>query len=331
MKKIFATLMMAAALTMTMLGGLVGCKNKDNVIRLTEVTHSVFYAPLYIALNEGYFEDEGLVIELSNGGGADKCMTAIISGQADIGLMGPEAAIYVYNEGREDYPVIFAQLTKKDGSFLMSRTNETNFSWDTMQDKEVLGGRRGGVPAMALEFALNKANAISQRGVTINYDVQFDLIIPAFESGTADYCTMFEPAASNYVREGKGYKIASVGQQAGDMPFTAFMASSSYITKNRANVDAFTRAIVKGMKFLTENTAQAVAKVVAPSFVGTSEELLADAIEAYKEIDAYSETPIMKQADFEKLQDVIIASGVMTKRADFSKLFNTEIASKLLG
>lgn len=307
----------------------VGCGQPDNVIRLNEVTHSVFYAPLYVAINNGYFEEEGLTIEITNGGGADKSMTAVISGQADIGLMGPEAAIYIYNEGRQDYPIIFGQLTRKDGSFIVAKTPNPDFKWSDLENSEILGGRKGGAPAMALEYALRKNNLIDKQNITINYDVQFDLMTSAFDSGIGDYCTMFEPAATNFVKAGKGYIVASVGAEAGDMPFTAFMATKSYLEKNPDKVEKFMRAIKRGMDFVHSNTSTTIAQCIVESFDGTDVETLAQAIESYKNINAYMDTPVMKSEDFDRLQDVIIQAGVMSEKAPFSKVVDNTIAHKV--
>lgn len=307
----------------------VGCSGSDDVIRLNEVTHSVFYAPLYVAVNNGYFEEEGLTIEITNGGGADKSMTAVISGQADIGLMGPEAAIYIYNEGRSDYPIIFGQLTRKDGSFIVARTQMPNFTWNDLVGSEILGGRKGGAPAMALEYALRKNNLIDGQNITLNYDVQFDLMTSAFDSGVGNYCTMFEPAASNFVKAGKGYIVASVGAEAGDMPFTAFMATKSYLKNNNLKVEKFMRAIKKGMDFVHSNTSLTIAQSIVASFDGTDVETLASAIESYKAINAYMDTPVMKSEDFDRLQDVIIQAGVMNKKAPFAKVVDNTIAQKV--
>lgn len=307
----------------------VGCSGSDNVIRLNEVTHSVFYAPLYVAINNGYFEEEGLTVEITNGGGADKSMTAVISGQADIGLMGPEAAIYIYNEGRSDYPIIFGQLTRKDGSFIVAREEMPDFKWSDLAGSEILGGRKGGAPAMALEYALKKNSLIDGTNININYDVQFDLMTSAFDSGVGDFCTMFEPAASNFVKAGKGHIVASVGSEAGDMPFTAFMATKSYLTNNNDKVEKFMRAIKKGMDFVHSNSSQTIAQTIVASFDGTDVETLTSAIESYKNINAYMDTPVMKSEDFDRLQDVIIQAGVMSKKAPFAKVVDNTIAQKV--
>lgn len=315
---------------MSLCCSLFACNSpSDNVIRLNEVTHSVFYAPLYVAINEGYFEEVGLTIDLTNGGGADKSMTAVISGQADVGLMGPEAAIYIYNEGRADHPVIFGQLTRKDGSFIVARTPMPDFKWSDLENYEILGGRRGGVPAMALEYALKKNNLFDGVNVTINYDVQYDLMTSAFDAGEADFCTMFEPAASNFVKAGKGYIVASVGAESGDMPFTAFMATKSYLENNPEKIEKFMKAVKKGMDFVKNNTPETIAQSLAPSFDGTSIETLSSAIQSYKNIDAYMDTLVMKAEDFDRLQDVIIEAGVMNKKASFSAVVDNTIALKV--
>ncbi|MEG1395186.1 MAG: hypothetical protein RSD04_05475 [Clostridia bacterium] len=201
-----------------------------------------------------------------------------------------------------------------------------NFKWSDLENKEVIGGRRGGMPAMTLEFALKKNNLIDGKNFKLNYDVKYDLIGASFESGVGDFCTMFEPAASNMQSAGKAYIVASVGKEAGDMPFTAFMATKSYIANNRAQVDAFTKSIVSGINYVHTHTAREIAELILPSFVGTSVETLANAIQSYKDAEAFCISPEMKQADFEHLQDVIVQAGIMQKRADFNKLVDNSIA-----
>jgi len=198
-----------------------GCKKSDGLktIELNEVTHSVFYAPLYLAIEKGYFKEEGLQINLTNGGGADKSMTAVLSGDAQIGLMGPETVIYVYNQEKKDYPKVFGQLTQKDGAFLVSRNSEPNFKWSDLQGKEILAGRKGGVPAMTFEYILNELGMKNGVDFNLNFDVQFNLMTSAFLSGTADYCTVFEPTASEYQASGKWHIVASVGEAGGEIPY----------------------------------------------------------------------------------------------------------------
>lgn len=321
-RKIIVTLLLISLFALCL--PLTACaKEKQDVIRLNEVTHSVFYAPLYVAINEGYFEEQGLSIELTNGGGADKTMTAVLSGQADIGFCGPEASIYVYNEGKKNYPIVIGQLTKRDGSFVIGRQQTDSFDWSTaFLGKEIIGGRKGGVPAMALEYALKKNGYENGVNMTINYDVQYDLISAAFDGGTGDFCTMFEPAATNFELAGKGYLVASVGEEAGDIPYTCFCAEKSYLEKNADKVKRFLAAIQKGVEFVKTESAENVAKAVARSFADTSLEVLTSAIANYKRIGAYVEDMNLKKEDFEHLQDIIVAAGVMNKRAEYDKLVN---------
>lgn len=325
MKRIIIFIIIIALLVVC----LTGCNDKknDNVIRLNEVTHSVFYAPLYVAINKGFFAEEGLEIELTNGGGADKSMTAVMSNQADIGFMGPEAAVYVKLQGSNDYPIIFGQLTKKDGSFLVGRTVKPSFQWSDLVGSEIIGGRRGGMPAMSLEYALSKNNIKDQ--VTINYDVQFDLITAAFEGGTGDYCTMFEPGASQYVAQGKGHIIASVGQEAGEIPYTCFMATKSYIKNNKEKVTKFMKAIIKAINFVSNNDAQTVADTLKASFPSTDLSLLVSSVESYKSIDAYMTSPIMTQANFEHMLDILESCGIIQDRVSFSDMIDNSIVEKL--
>jgi NitT/TauT family transport system substrate-binding protein len=229
--KILRALLTAVlVISLVMVFGACGEKKLINV-KLSEVTHSIFYAPQYAALNLGYFEEEGLSVELINGQGADKVMTAVLSGQADIGFSGPEAAIYVYNEGKEDYAVVFAQLTKRDGSFLVAREPDPDFKWNDVKGKYIIGGRKGGVPEMTLEYVLKKNGVIPGKDVEVDTSVQFALMAGAFTGGTGDYVTLFEPVASTLEREGKGYIVASVGAESGEIPYTLIMQRKLYEEK----------------------------------------------------------------------------------------------------
>lgn len=306
---------------------MVGCEKDSSVVRLNEVTHSVFYAPLYVAINNGYFADEGLTIELTNGGGADKSMTAVMSNQADIGLMGPEACVYVNLQGSTNYPIIFGQLTKKDGSFLIGRNANPDFKWSDLDGAEIIGGRKGGMPAMCLEYALTKTGMLDK--IDLNYDVQFDLITAAFESGQGDYCTMFEPGASQYVAQGKGHIVASVGATAGEMPYTCFMATKSYIDGNKGNVEKFMKAIVKGIKFVTENDENKVAEALAASFPTTDKALLASSVKSYKAIDAYMTDPVMTEAAFDNMINLLISCKMITERPVYTTLVDNSIVKSI--
>lgn len=305
-----------------------GCKDKDNnTIRLCEVTHSVFYAPLYIAINNGYFEDYDIEIELSNGGGADKCMNALVSKSADIALMGPEATIYVANQGKVDMPVVFGQLTQRDGSFIIGRENVENFTWSVLDNKEILGGRRGGVPAMTLEYAIKTNNV---NNCTINYDVAFDNLTSAFIGGTGDFVTVFEPVASQIVANGRGYILASVGAETGEIPYTAFTANKSYISANEDTIKNFLKAIMRGYNYLMSAKIDDVVNALKPSFDGTSDELIKISINAYKNIDAWSRTPVMSQVAYDNLMDIIIDSGTLTTRVPFASVVDNTYAQSIL-
>lgn len=330
MKKFIVLLLIIVLITLCAVG-LAGCNNPDeNVIRLNEVTHSVFYAPMYAAINLGYFEEVGLTIELTNGGGADKTMAAVIAGEADIGFCGPEAAVYVNAQGSKNYPVVFGQLTKKDGSFLIGRTLQPNFKWSDLKGKEIIGGRKGGMPAMSLEHAMKKNGIDIVNDVNLRYDIQFDLITAAFEGGTGDYCTMFEPVASQYEANGKGYIITSVGTEAGEIPYTCFMATKSYIENNSEKVTKFMTAIIKGIEYVTTHTAEEVAAAIAPSFPTTDRELLVKSVASYKAIDAYMTTPVMTEENFEHMIDILIESGSLENRVAFAEIIDNSIVERIL-
>ena len=234
-------------------------------IKLNEVTRSVFYAPQYVAISKGFFNDEGLKLDITTGQGADKVMTAILAGQSDIGLCGPEAAIYVYNEGKEDYIEVFAQLTQKDGSFLVSKEATNNFSWQDLKGKTVIPGRKGGVPYMTLEYVLKKNGLNPQTDLVLDDSIKFDLMAGAFTGGTAEYVTLFEPTASMTQSAGKGYIVASVGEAAGEVPYTAYCAKKSYIANNKEIIEKFTKAIYKGEQWVKEHSAKEIAEEIKVS------------------------------------------------------------------
>ena len=329
MKKILTIILVVAILCIATLS-LVSCKKDDGtIVKVNEVTHSVFYAPLYVAINNGYFEEVGITIGLTNGGGSDKTMTAIMSGQADIGLAGPETAIYVNAGGSSNYPVVFGQLTTKDGSFLIGRNKIENFSWSSLAGKEIIGGRKGGMPAMCLEYALYKNGLVNGENVTINYDVQFDLIASAFGSGTGDYCTMFEPVATTYQNAGKGYIITDVGTEAGTVPYTCFMATKSYIKDNQTTVSSFMKAILKGIDFVMNNDEVTVATAILPSFNGSTTQDLASAVKAYKQIGAFKTSPVMLEEDYNKLIDILKFSKVLNKDVAFADVIDNSIVESL--
>ena len=309
-----------------------GCGG-SNVIRVNEVTHSIFYAPFYAAINLGYMEEEGIEIDLTNGGGSDQSMTALLSGSADMALLGPETAVYVVGEGAKNAPVIVGQLTKRDGSLLVGRTNETNFNWSNLAGKEIIGGRRGGSPAMSLQYAVEKAGntvGTAPEQCNINLDVAFNLVVGAFEAGQGDYCTMFEPTASEYVAAGKGYIVAAVGQASGEVPFTCFMAMQSYLNKNQSKVEGFLRAVSRAYNYLISATDQEIIDALKPSFSTTTDEIIVSAVRNYIYFDMWKSTPVMNKADFERLQDVMQNAGELQKRINFEDVVNNTYAEKVI-
>lgn len=299
-------------------------------IKVNEVTRSVFYAPQYVAINNGYFKENGMEIELSTGQGADAVMTAVLANQCDIGFAGPEASIYVYNEGKEDYTEVFAQMTKKDGSFLISRNKTNNFNWEDLKGKTVIPGRKGGVPYMTLEYVLRKNGINPQKDVTLDDSIKFDLMAGAFASGNADYVTLFEPTASLTQKEEKGYIVASVGEEAGEIPYTAYFAKKSYIQNNEETIQKFTNSIYKGQQWVKEHSAEEIAKTIENFFPDTDIELLTSAIQSYKDIDAWNDTPILKQESFERLQEVMTMAGELTKKAPYEDIVNNNFANKAI-
>ena len=319
---VFTAICLAMAIPLSVAG--CGGKNKK-LIRINEVTHSIFYAPLYLADALGYFKDEGYKIEITNGGGADATMAAVLSGSADVGFCGPEAAIYVVKGGSTDSPKVFGQLTKRDGSFLVGRTAQPDFKWSDLEGKEILAGRKGGVPAMTFEYVLKSGNI----SCNLNYDVAFNMMTAAFEGGIADYCTMFEPTASEYQAAGKGYIVASVGQESGEIPYTCFMAKSSYIKNNSEAVEALLRAVTKAVKYINEADSNTVADYLVPYFDGTSKASLKTSVESYKSVDAWVTNMAMKESSFEKLQDVIDLAGELNGRVKFGDVVITETANKV--
>ncbi|MBE5755803.1 MAG: ABC transporter substrate-binding protein [Clostridiales bacterium] len=331
MKKLFTFICVFALVICSSLS-FVGCKKetKAGTIRLNEVTHSVFYAPLYVAINKGYMEEEGITIELTNGGGSDASMTALLSGSADMALMGPETVVYVEANGSTNHPVVFGQLTKKDGSFLISKTPISSFSFESsLLGKTAIIGRQGGMPAMTFEWLCNKSGVINGTNVTLDKDTSFNMMVSVFESTNAEFCTMFEPTASAFVSAGKGYYVGSVGEYSGEIPYTCFMAYPDYISKNKAQVEGFLRAIKKAYIFITTSSSSDVAEALVPSFDGTTKEELMAAVEKYLEIDAWSNSPAMSKDSYARLLSVLKNAGTLEEDVDFSKIVDNSIANTI--
>ena len=299
-------------------------------IQLNEVTRSVFYAPQYVAIANGYFEQEGLNIEITTGQGADKVMTAVLAGQSDIGFAGPEAAIYVYNEGKDDYIEVFAQMTKRDGSFLVSRAKNDNFKWTDLKGSTIIPGRKGGVPYMTFEYVLKQNGIDTEKEVVLDDSIKFDLMAGAFAGGNADYVTLFEPTASMTEAQGKGYIVASVGEASGEIPYTAYFAKKSYIENNPEIIQGFTNATYKGLQWVKEHTAREIAEVIVGFFPDTDIEMLAESVQSYKDIDAWNETPVLKEEAFDRLQTVMSEAGELDTKAPYDVIVNNKYAENAI-
>ncbi len=295
---------------------------------LSEVTHSVFYAPQYAAIELGFFEEEGLEIELINGGGADNVMTAVLAGQADIGLAGPEASIYVHLEGRADYPVVFCGLTKRDGSFLVGR-EDVEFDWSQTVGTEILGGRKGGVPEMTLEYVMKQNGVEPHVDAQVNTAVEFSMMAGAFTGGQGDYVALFEPTASMVEAEGQGYVLTSLGQESGELPYTAYFANNSLLEQDPELLQKFTNAVVKGLEWVSENDAKTVAEAIISQFPDTSMEIMETVVQRYKDIDAWKVDGTIAEEELDRLQDIMEEAGELDARADYSKLVNNEFANNV--
>ncbi|MGL4335565.1 MAG: ABC transporter substrate-binding protein [Turicibacter sp.] len=323
-----------------LLSGLIltGCTNSSKDItklKVAEVTHSVFYAPHYVAISEGFFEEEGLEIELINAGGADKAMAALLSKEVQIGFMGPEASIYVYNQKNEDLPINFAQVTQRDGSFLVSKNPSPDFTFDQLIGKEVIGGRKGGVPEMTLEYVL-KSKGLDARPddttaqVNVRTDIQFDAMAGAFVGLDAEYVTLFEPVATSMQQQGKGYIVASIGAEGGSIPYTCYQATQSYISENPELIQSFTNAVYKGQQWVATHSSEEIAKSISQFFPDMKIEDLTTVINNYKTIDAWATTPVLTEESLNKLMDIMQLAGQLENRADYSSIVNTDFAKEAI-
>ena len=297
------------------------------MVRLNEVTHSVFYAPQYVALSQGFFAEEGLQVELTNGGGADKVMTAVVSGQSDIGLAGPEASIYVYNQGKEDYPQIIAQLTRRDGSFLVGRTEE-DFRWENLRGKTVIGGRKGGVPEMTLEYVLRRNGLTPDTDVTVDTSVQFNMMAGAFTGGSGDYVTLFEPTATQVELAGQGVILCSIGTESGLIPYTAYFANQSWLRENSDTAQRFVNAVARAQQWVSEHTDREVAQAICDQFPDTDLDILERVTARHRAIDAWNTTPVMEQDALERLETVMEQAGELSRDqwVPFDRLVNNTFA-----
>ena len=331
MSKILKIISLTLILALLISTSLVGCK-KDELkkVRLIEVTHFLFYTPQYIAITQGFFEEEGLKIELTNGKGADKCMTALLSGEADIAFMGPEASVYVYNQGRDDYAINFAQLTQKDGSFLVGREPDPDFTFDKLKGTEIIGGRKGGMPEMTLEYVLKEHGLTPGVDVNVRTDIQFDVMAGAFVGGEGDYVALFEPVAATLEKEGKGYVVASIGKEAGYIPYTCYSTTKGILDKDPEMVQSFTNAIYKGMVWVQNHSSEEIAKAVKPQFPDTDDDVLIALIDRYREQDSWKPDLIITEEGLNHMMDIMELAGELDKRADYDKIVTTKFAKKAM-
>lgn len=299
---------------------------KNTKVVLNEVAHSIFYAPMYVAIELGYFEEEGIDLELVTGFGADKTMTAVLSGEADIGFMGSEASIYTYNEGATDYVVNFAQLTQRAGNFLVSRKPMSDFKWTDLKDTTVLGGRKGGMPQMVFEYILKQNNIDPSKDLTVNQNIDFGATAAAFAEGQGDFTVEFEPGATTLESEGRGYVVASLGEDSGYVPYTAFCAKKSYIDKNKDTIQKFTNALQKGMDYVQSHTPSEIATVIAPQFEESSLDTITTIVTRYYDQDTWKENLIFSKDSFSLLQDILEMAGELEKRAPYEDLVSTSFA-----
>ncbi|WP_432663870.1 ABC transporter substrate-binding protein [Wukongibacter baidiensis] len=330
MKK-FKAISLLLSIVLVVSIALAGCGEKElTKVTVAEVTHSVFYAPQYVALTEGFFEEEGLDVEFMNTKGADKTMTALLSDQADIGFMGPEASVYVYNQGKEDYAINFAQLTQRDGSFLMGREKIDNFDFNTLKGKTIIGGRKGGMPEMTLEYVLRKHGLEPGKDVTVRTDIQFSVMAGAFKGGEGDFVTLFEPTATMMEKEGAGYIVASIGKEGGYIPYTCYSAKKSYIEKKPEIIQAFTNGVYKGMKWVESHSAEEIAKSLQPHFPDADLEVLVSLVERYKAQDTWKPDLILTEDGLNHMMDIIDQAIGLEKRAPYAEIVTTEFAEKAM-
>lgn len=327
MKKIKKLLLTALFLSSLFLNS---CKN-DGLTNITvaEVTHSLFYAPQYIAINKGYFKDEGLNVNVITTPGADKTMAALLSKEAQIGLMGPEATVYVYNGGEKNYAVNFAQLTQKDGSFLLGREKIDNFTYDMLKGKTLIGGRKGGMPEMTLEYVLkNQGLTVTRNGedlnadVNIRTDVNFDVMAGVFTAGQSDYVTLFEPSASQVERNGIGHIVASIGESSGVVPYTCYSSLKDYLSDNSETINKFTRAIKKGLEFVYSASLDELVEALSPSFVSSDNEEITRVMTNYLNIQAWPTSLELKEENYNRLIEIVTMAGELDKPAPFENIVN---------
>ncbi|MFD0770417.1 ABC transporter substrate-binding protein [Bacillus sp. CGMCC 1.60114] len=313
----------------------VACNKKEEStkvekVRVGEVTHSLFYAPLYVAMEKGFFKDEGLDIDLQTTAGGDKTMTALLSNGIDIALVGSETSIYVYAQGAKDPVINFAQLTQTDGTFLVSRKKLESFNWSDVKGTTFLGQRKGGMPQMVGEYVLKKHGIDPHKDTNLIQNIEFANIANAFASGTGDFVQLFEPTASIFEKEGKGYIVASFGVESGTVPYTTFMAKESFLKKDKATAEKFTRAIYKAQQWVDTHSPEEITKAVEPRFKDTSKDIMVKVIDRYKTQHSYATNPLLDEAEWKQLQSIMKEAGELPKEVPHDTLVNTSIAESVI-
>lgn len=331
MKKKCLYSILAILLCISLIAGCNKIKSTNTTkdITLNEVAHSIFYAPQYVAIENGYFEEEGLSVTLVTGFGADKTMTAVLSGEADIGFMGSEASIYTYSEGAIDYVVNFAQLTQRAGNFLISREPIDNFEWSMLKGTTVIGGRKGGMPEMVFEYILKKNGLDPATDLTINQNIDFGSTAAAFSGGQGDYSIEFEPAATALETQGDGYVVSSLGECSGYVPYTAYNAKSSYISENPKTIQSFVNALQKGMDYVQTHSPEEIAKVIAPQFKETDLATITAIVTRYYNQDTWKDNLVFEKDSFELLENILIESGQLEEQVPYEQLVDTSFADKV--
>lgn len=327
---VLLSLLLVISLTLSACANNSNEEEKLQKVTLMEVTHSLFYTPQYVAITQGFFEEEGLDIELINAGGADKVMAALLSDEADIGFMGLEASVYVYNQARDDYAINFAQLTQRDGSFLVGREKDDDFNFDKLKGKTVIGGRKGGMPEMTLEYVLKSKGLDLEKDVEVRTDIQFDAMAGAFLSGEGDYVTLFEPVAAALEKEDKAYVVASIGEEGGYIPFTGYSATKAKIEDDPELIQKFTNAIYKGMVWVQENSSETIAQAVKPQFPDTDDDVLVALIDRYRDQDSWTPDLIITEDGLNHMMDIMEMAGELDKRASYEDIVITTFAKEAM-
>lgn len=326
----FVLAVLMAAVPLSAEAGTETKREKEELTRLTlnEVAHSIFYAPQYVAIEQGYFEEQGIDLDLVCGFGADKVMTAVLTGEADIGFMGSEASIYTYTQGASDYPVNFAQLTQRAGNFLIGRELEEDFQWTDLKGAEVLGGRKGGMPQMVFEYILRQNGLDPDKDLHINQSIDFGSTAAAFTSGQGEYSVEFEPSATLLEQQGTGYVIASLGVDSGYVPYTAYCAKTDFMEEKPELIQGFTNAVQKGLDFVNSHSPEEIAEVIAPQFTETDLETITTIVERYQQQDTWKEDLVFEKDSFDLLQDILESAGELSKRAVYEDLVTVEFAEE---